>query len=455
MISEAVSALRFLTRPFRRQFWLPKPAICRDDVPKVVLFVVDKLESGETARLERLLSAHQHWSLSDDQLPQLPTIEHTEPDTLTLTLFRVLYFARTALRALRCQHKSRISLSTLLCEADDMARFMHHAAQGRSFIAITSVRLEPERSLKRIKRFLSGLEHARYELWVLDRERCTIALPSTLTLPPVPLSSREIGELARDRALLEAKPTRCEARPKAPGVLRIMSYNIHSGIGLDGRHSVQRIAEVIKAYEPDFVALQEVDANCKRSAGVHHIEALQALWPSSGEYFPLLNKNGGQYGLGFLCQLPVLESEHQHLPKVGQLLPQEQRGLLKVRFEFEGRVIELLNTHLGLTKRERLEQLKPLLQGDESTPQILTGDLNCAPQSAEYAQLCARYRPTQERPSRTWFATFPLRCLDYCFVKGELEVVASFVPRNSLTRAASDHLPLITDLRWSKSQHSR
>ena len=40
---------------------------------------------------------------------------------------------------------------------------------------------------------------------------------------------------------------------------RILTYNIHSGRGADGRLDLGRIVSVIAAAAPDIVALQEVD----------------------------------------------------------------------------------------------------------------------------------------------------------------------------------------------------
>ena len=41
--------------------------------------------------------------------------------------------------------------------------------------------------------------------------------------------------------------------------LRVVTYNIHHGVGVDGKLDLNRIAEVIRAAKADLVALQEVD----------------------------------------------------------------------------------------------------------------------------------------------------------------------------------------------------
>ena len=45
----------------------------------------------------------------------------------------------------------------------------------------------------------------------------------------------------------------------AQGSLRLMTYNVHRGIGLDKKCDLQRIADVILQAQPDVVAVQEVD----------------------------------------------------------------------------------------------------------------------------------------------------------------------------------------------------
>jgi endonuclease/exonuclease/phosphatase family metal-dependent hydrolase len=53
----------------------------------------------------------------------------------------------------------------------------------------------------------------------------------------------------------------------------------------------------------------------------------------------------------------------------------------------------------------------------------------------------------RHRPRNTWFGRLPVGRIDHVFVSRELEVMGVTVPRNQLSRLASDHLPLIVDLR--------
>lgn len=73
------------------------------------------------------------------------------------------------------------------------------------------------------------------------------------------------------------------------------------------------------------------------------------------------------------------------------------------------------------------------------------------PGSAPYVMAAARMKDVQaiqsdHRPLRTFTSARPMLRLDHIFVSTHFETRGVFVPRNDLTRVASDHLPLIADL---------
>ena len=55
---------------------------------------------------------------------------------------------------------------------------------------------------------------------------------------------------------------------ETPPSLRLVSYNIHHGEGMDRKLDLARIAAYLRAQAPDVVALQEVDQGCRRSGQV-------------------------------------------------------------------------------------------------------------------------------------------------------------------------------------------
>src|SRR5262249_42075187 len=56
--------------------------------------------------------------------------------------------------------------------------------------------------------------------------------------------------------------------------LRLMSYNVHGCIGMDGRVSMERIAQVIARFDPDIIALQELDVGRPRSGKVNQAQVI-------------------------------------------------------------------------------------------------------------------------------------------------------------------------------------
>ncbi len=241
--------------------------------------------------------------------------------------------------------------------------------------------------------------------------------------------------------------------------LRVLTYNVHSCIGTDGKLSIDRIAQLIAELEPHVVALQEVDVGRSRTGG--HDQARQiARWLKMAYCFhPSFHVEEEQYGNVILTPLPM------HLVKAGALpgahgrVTREPRGALWVSIEFEGQDIQIINTHLGLSPSERQQQVDCLIGHEwlghphNTSPAILCGDFNALPSSRPMRLLRTRLQDVQELvdvqpPLATFHSYFPAARIDHILVDG-LQVDAVHVPRSLLSRTASDHLPLVADLRLS------
>jgi endonuclease/exonuclease/phosphatase family metal-dependent hydrolase len=82
---------------------------------------------------------------------------------------------------------------------------------------------------------------------------------------------------------------------------------------------------------------------------------------------------------------------------------------------------------------------------------VVCGDFNATPSSPAYRRLAARFLDAQlaapeHEPCNTWFSTWPVGRIDHVFVGGAVTVRHVEVPRTSLARMASDHLPVLADL---------
>src|ERR1700716_2738240 len=101
--------------------------------------------------------------------------------------------------------------------------------------------------------------------------------------------------------------------------MRLLSYNIHKGIGgRDRRYSIDRILEVIELENPDLVCLQEVDHNVRRS---HYHDQPQMLARYLNAVAQLVQTNvrlkTGGYGNVLLSRWP-LHSRHQISLRLGK-----------------------------------------------------------------------------------------------------------------------------------------
>jgi hypothetical protein len=85
--------------------------------------------------------------------------------------------------------------------------------------------------------------------------------------------------------------------PAPRPTLRVVSYNIQHGAGMDRKLDLERTADVLRRLEPDLVALQEVDENCRRSKGVDQAAELGRLLGMEHRFGEFMDYDGGRSGL--------------------------------------------------------------------------------------------------------------------------------------------------------------
>ena len=237
--------------------------------------------------------------------------------------------------------------------------------------------------------------------------------------------------------------------------IRIMTYNVRRCTGLDGRVRPERIASIISHFNPDVVALQEVDVNRKRTAFENQPERLATLTGMTSFFFPRITEGTEQYGIAVLSKLPVEDVKMGRLPT--QYVPQkpEVGGVIAVRLNVNGSPLRLIATHFDHNFQERLLHIQTLIGPEwvndpESTaPVVLCGDLNTAHRSDIYIQVNKKMKDAQGLTGnylKTWPSFFPLFRIDHIFVSHQVGVAHALAPRTPQTRIASDHLPLIADL---------
>ena len=270
---------------------------------------------------------------------------------------------------------------------------------------------------------------------------------------------RHLGRLERRRA---AAPIRAVATPTH--ALRVMTYNVHSCLGMDGKLDVERIARVIARARPDVVALQELDVGRARTGAMDQAHLIARYLEMEFHFHPALHIEEERYGDAILTHLPQRLVKAGALPGLAGKPQLEPRGALWVAIELDGTEIQVINTHLGLHPRERMAQVMALLGNDWLAheqcrePVILCGDFNALPSSPACRRLAGRLKDVQaearhHRPKGTFSGRFPTVRIDHVFISPGLGVSGIEVHGSELARVASDHLPLVAEvhLRGKKS----
>ncbi|MBN1869858.1 MAG: glycosyltransferase [Candidatus Omnitrophica bacterium] len=247
--------------------------------------------------------------------------------------------------------------------------------------------------------------------------------------------------------------------------IRIMTYNVHSCIGMDGKISPQRIARVIGRHNPDIVALQELDKGRKRTGKEDQPHLIAKELEMIYHFHPSVVDDEERYGTAVLSRYPMELIRAGRLPGNIKKPTMEPRGAIWAAIHIAGTNINVINTHLGLSPRERNSQIKVLL-GPEwvlhpacQGPVILCGDFNALPNSQLCRHIKKMFRDAQEKldnhnPKATWFSYYPIGRIDHIFVGPEIEVTHVEVSRTDLDKLASDHLPLIVDVKLSASSRN-
>lgn len=271
-------------------------------------------------------------------------------------------------------------------------------------------------------------------------------------LRPLDIREAAFRHLGKNCEIASEPPARL-VRP-----LRILTYNVHGCVGLDGKNSPDRIARVIARQNADVVALQEIDVGRNRSGKIDQAEMIARKLGMVFHFQPSLSLEDGKYGNAILSRYPLKMIRMGPLPRLRARRLFEPRGALWVEIDVSGIKVNLITSHLSLWPAERLLQAEALLGSDwtGSTacqgPVILCGDFNANPRSMVCRRIGCKLQDAQliagsHKPKSTWLASHPFSRIDHFFVSPDIEVMNIAVPATELDRIASDHLPLTADVK--------
>jgi endonuclease/exonuclease/phosphatase family metal-dependent hydrolase len=240
--------------------------------------------------------------------------------------------------------------------------------------------------------------------------------------------------------------------------LRLMTYNTHGCSGMDGRVSPRRIARAIREQMPDIVALQEVDLGRRRSRAEDQAAIIAREVGLHAVFCPTVTRGDEHYGHALLSHWPIEVVKRARLPFDPRGWWDEPRAAIWARVQVGGVMVNVVTTHLGLGIRERELQMNALLGPEwigpilDQEPVILCGDFNMLPGSLPYRLATQRLRDVQlaaegHKPVNTFSSLKPLLRIDHMFLSQHFDAQSIVAVRNDLTRVASDHLPLLAELR--------
>ena len=256
--------------------------------------------------------------------------------------------------------------------------------------------------------------------------------------------------------------------------LKVTTWNIHHASGNDACPSpgvtvppqaecafnLKRVADTIRTFESDVVALQEVDRFWARSGLTDQPALLGEALGMQTCYGPNLDHQpdahagvAHQYGTLILSRLPLTRCRNVLLPMPDGT---EQRGLTEATITVGKMLVRIYNTHLHTSNpaRELQMQAIPGLLGSPAEPVVLMGDFNARPDAPEMAPIHARLLDAWPTGGSGAGFTYPAapdadpnRRIDFIFVSKDLDVLSAAVVLNKETRLAADHLPVTAELR--------
>jgi endonuclease/exonuclease/phosphatase family metal-dependent hydrolase len=235
----------------------------------------------------------------------------------------------------------------------------------------------------------------------------------------------------------------------AKKTLRVMTYNIHVGVGMDKKLDLKRIADVINRERPDLVGLQEVDRGVRRTEGKDEIVELAAMTRMEFAFAPNLDYQGGKYGVAILSRWPIKATVHRMFENRREA---ERRGMIKAEIEIDRKIVNFVTTHLDYQFEDgrlfETEQLMRLLE-DAKGPLIVVADLNDIPEGSAYKLMRTKFEDAwiTSRAKGDGFsypADKPVKRIDHIFYRtgDRMRAKKAWV----VTTLASDHVPVVAEL---------
>ena len=238
------------------------------------------------------------------------------------------------------------------------------------------------------------------------------------------------------------------ANPTAKAGLKVMSFNVCHCEGMDGKIDVARTAARIRAEDPDFACLQEIDRRTARVDGVDQPSELARLTGLHATFAKAIPFRGGEYGILILSREKPCAVERIPLPG------REPRVLLVCEFAN----VVVATSHLSVdADAERAASVPPIRSAfaKYAKPVFFTGDWNATPESDVLAALGEFLAVRSETKCQTFHGRAlngpdgrPLDMSTFCidYIACDRAHAAAFKVTDAHVvedRETSDHAPIV------------
>jgi len=237
---------------------------------------------------------------------------------------------------------------------------------------------------------------------------------------------------------------------------KVMSYNLHSCIGTDGRYDPERILQVIDEVKPTILGMQEVRRNTPHDKEI--LGLIQRQSPNCHLLFAqTFADKQGEFGNALVSPYPISDHVNIDLGPENALAWRarnaEARRAVFTKLDISGQPLRVIVTHLGVEWGVRRQQAQTLVSAInryinlDTEATVFMGDFNeWTPANAFVRRMDRRFSKHVTR--RTFPSYAPLLPLDRIWMSSHLSGIRTVAHRSLLARRASDHLPLCLEFDW-------
>ncbi|MEV1025444.1 endonuclease/exonuclease/phosphatase family protein [Streptomyces sp. NPDC050264] len=246
--------------------------------------------------------------------------------------------------------------------------------------------------------------------------------------------------------------------------LRIASYNIHAGSGMDNVFDLDRQAAALRALHADVIGLQEADVHWgARSQDRDVARELARRLGMRVSFAPIYSldpeKAGGprrEFGVAVLSRYPIRAAANHEITRLSTQdpnpVPAPAPGFGEVTLKVRGVPVQVFVTHLDYrqdpaVRVAQVADTRRIMAAERSSVpgarQVLLGDFNAARSAPELGPLWTELTDAGPVTGGTYPADVPVRRIDYVAVGKGIRVRSATVPDEP---AASDHRPVIAEV---------